>query len=79
MFRFGNLFFYRRLVRLDDSNDLEVKLTNKKRKWAIDQAISGRKTIQEIAEIYDVSERWIQIIVFVVFKYGAIFRATYYK
>ncbi len=40
-----------------------VKLANKKRKWAIDHVISGRRTIQEVAEIYDVSERWIQILV----------------
>lgn len=40
-----------------------VKLANKKRKWAIDNVISGRKTIQEVAEIYNVSERWIQILV----------------
>lgn len=40
-----------------------VKLANKKRKWAIDNIISGRKTIQEVAEIYNVSERWIQILV----------------
>lgn len=40
-----------------------VKLANKKRKWAIDNVISGRKTIQEAAEIYNISERWIQILV----------------
>ena len=40
-----------------------VKLTNKKRKWAIDQVISDNKSIKEVAEIYDVSERWIQILV----------------
>jgi len=40
-----------------------VKLANKKRKWAIDKVIAGRKTIQEVAQIYDVSERWIQILV----------------
>jgi putative transposase len=40
-----------------------VKLANRKRKWAIDNVVSGRKTIKEVAEIYDVSERWIQILV----------------
>jgi putative transposase len=40
-----------------------VKLANKKRKWAIDQIVSGKRTIQEVAEIYNVSERWIQILV----------------
>ena len=40
-----------------------VKLANKKRKWAIDNVVSGRKSAQEIAEIYGVSERWIQILV----------------
>ena len=40
-----------------------VKLANKKRKWAIDQVISNKKSVQEVAEIYNVSERWIQILV----------------
>ena len=40
-----------------------VKLVNRKRKWAINQIISNKKTIQEVAEIYKVSERWIQILV----------------
>src|SRR3989338_4612896 len=40
-----------------------VKLANKKRKWAVDQIISCRKSVQEVAEIYHVSKRWIQILV----------------
>jgi putative transposase len=40
-----------------------VTLTNKKRKWAIDQIVSSKKSIQEIAQIYNVSDRWIQILV----------------
>jgi putative transposase len=40
-----------------------VKLTNKKRKWAIDQVVSGKRSIQEVAQIYKVSDRWIQILV----------------
>jgi len=53
----------RKLVRMDSPCDVMVKLTNKKRKWAIDQVISGNKSIQEISEIYNVSNRWIQILV----------------
>jgi putative transposase len=48
---------------MDPPCDVMVKLTNKKRKWAIDQIISGKKSIQEVAEIYNVSDRWIQILV----------------
>jgi putative transposase len=48
---------------MDSPRDVMVKLTNKKRKWAINQVISGNKSIQEIAEIYKVSNRWIQILV----------------
>jgi len=40
-----------------------AKLNNKKRKWAINQIILGNKSVQEIAGIYNVSERWIQILV----------------
>jgi putative transposase len=40
-----------------------VRLTNKKRKWAIDQVISGSRPIREVAQIYNVSDRWIQILV----------------
>jgi putative transposase len=40
-----------------------VKLSNKKRKWSLDQVISGKKSIKEISEIYGVTQRWIQILV----------------
>jgi len=40
-----------------------VTLTNKKRKWLIDQIVSGKKSIKEVSEIYEVSQRWIQILV----------------
>jgi putative transposase len=48
---------------MENPCDVMVKLTNKKRKWAIDQVISGKESTQEIAEIYNVSNRWIQILV----------------
>jgi len=53
----------RKLVRLAEPDEVMVKLTNKKRKWAIDQVISGKKSIQEVAEIYNISNRWVQILV----------------
>jgi putative transposase len=39
-----------------------VKLNNKKMKWSIDQILSCKKTTSEIAEIYGVTQRWIQIL-----------------
>lgn len=48
---------------MDSPSDVMVKLTNKKRKWLIDQIVSGKKSIKEISEIYEVSKRWIQILV----------------
>lgn len=53
----------RKLVRLENPSDLMVKLTDKKIKWSIDQIISDKRSIKEIAEIYNVSNRWIQILV----------------
>jgi len=53
----------RKLVRLENPSEVMVKLANKKRKWAVDQIISCRKSVQEVAEIYHVSKRWIQILV----------------
>ena len=53
----------RKLVRLENPCDEMVKLTNKKRKWLIDQIVSGKKSIKDVAEIYKVSQRWIQILV----------------
>jgi len=40
-----------------------VKLNNKKIKWAVRKIISKEKTSKEISEIYNVSQRWIQILV----------------
>ena len=40
-----------------------TKLNNKKIKWAINQVIKDAKKPSEIAEIYDVSKRWIQALV----------------
>ena len=39
------------------------KLNNKKIRWAVKQVVSGVMNTKEAAEIYKVSQRWIQVIV----------------
>ena len=53
----------RKLVRLENPNELMVKLNNKKIRWAVNQVVKNSKNPKEIAEIYNVSERRIQALV----------------
>ncbi len=39
------------------------KLNEKKRKWLIDRAISGELKTKEIAQVYNITQRWIQALV----------------
>ena len=40
-----------------------VRLNNKKIRWSVRKIISKEKTTKEVSEIYNVSQRWIQILV----------------
>ena len=53
----------RKLVRLENSRELMVKLNNKKIRWSVNQVVKGNKSCKEITEIYETSERWIQVLV----------------
>ena len=53
----------RKLVRLSKTGELMVKLTDKQIKYIIEQNQTNKRTTKELSQIYNISQRWIQILV----------------